>query len=166
MQPVRIGVLSDTHLSKLTPAFEQLVDLCFSSVSMIFHAGDLTDPHILKAFKNKKVHAVHGNMCSTGSLQALPRKKTVTVGKFTIGLIHNTGYAYNFEDQLSLEFDEVDCIIYGHTHTPTCHKSGGILYLNPGSFQTTGRFGAPGTFAILEADTELKATLYEVPALR
>lgn len=166
MPPVRIGVLSDTHLSQLTPEFQKLVDVCFSSTSIIFHAGDLTNPLILKAFKNKEIHAVHGNMCSAGCLQALPRKKTATVGKFTIGIIHNTGYAYDFEDQLSLEFDEVDCIIYGHTHRPTCHKSGGILYLNPGSFQTTGRFGAPGTFAILDVGTELNATLYEVPQLR
>ncbi len=130
---------------------------------MILHAGDLTNPLILNAFDGKEIHAVHGNMCSNGSLQALPRKKTIKVGEFTIGIIHNTGYAYDFEDQLALEFDEVDCIIYGHTHRPVCRTNGGILYINPGSFQATGRFGSPGTFALLDADTELKATLYEVP---
>ena len=166
MQPVRIGILSDTHLSQLTPEFQKLVDVCFSSTSMILHAGDLTNPLILKAFNGKEIHAVHGNMCSYNGLEALPRKRTITVGNFTIGIIHNTGYAYDFEDQLSFEFDEVDCIVYGHTHRPVCHTSGGILYINPGSFQTTGRFGSPGTFAVLDAGTELKATLYEVPVPR
>jgi hypothetical protein len=105
-------------------------------------------------------------MCSSAGLQALPRKKIITVGNFTIGIIHNTGYAYDFEDQLALEFDTVDCIVYGHTHRPICHKSGGILYINPGSFQSTGRFGAPGTFAILEAGAKLSASLYKVPVRR
>ncbi len=57
-------------------------------------------------------------------------------------------------------------IIYGHTHKPVCHESGGILYINPGSFQATGRFGAPGTFAILEVGKDLQATLYEISVLR
>jgi hypothetical protein len=166
MQPVRIGILSDTHLTGPTPEFKKLVDLCFAGTSMILHAGDLTDPLILSAFNGKEVHAVHGNMCSSAGLQALPRKKIITVGNFTIGIIHNTGYAYDFEDQLALEFDTVDCIVYGHTHRPICHKSGGILYINPGSFQSTGRFGAPGTFAILEAGTKLSASLYKVPVRR
>ncbi|MCI5147777.1 MAG: YfcE family phosphodiesterase, partial [Candidatus Electrothrix sp. AR3] len=34
---------------------------------------------------------------------------------------------------------------------------------NPGSFQTTGRYGAPCTYAILEAGKELKGTIYELP---
>lgn len=166
MQPVRVGILSDTHLSRPTPEFQKLVDICFAGTSIILHAGDLTEPFILQAFKGKVVHGVHGNMCSAASRQALPRKKTVTLGNFTLGIIHNTGYAYDFEDQLSLEFDQVDCIIYGHTHRPVCHTSGGILYINPGSFQSTGRFGAPGTFAILEVGETLSATLFEVPQRR
>ena len=166
MQPVRIGILSDTHLSQLTPYFQKLIDVCFASTPIILHAGDLTDPLILKAFNGKTIHAVHGNMCSQSCLQALPHKKTITVGTFTIGIIHNTGYAYDFEDQLSLEFDQVDCIVYGHTHKPVCHKSGGILYINPGSFQSTGRYGSPGTFAVLEVGKELTASLYEIPKPR
>ncbi len=166
MQPVRIGILSDTHLSHLTPDFQKLAEYCFVSTSMILHAGDLTDPLILKAFNGKEVHAVHGNMCSTDGLQRLPRKKTLQVGNFSIGMIHKTSYGYDFEDQLALEFDEVDCIVYGHTHRPVCHNRGGILHINPGSFLPTSRFGSPGTFAILEVGKELSASLYEVPAPR
>ena len=80
MQPVRIGILSDTHLSRLTPDFQNIVDVCFASTQVIIHAGDLTDPAILKAFSGKEVHAVHGNMCTYQSLDVLPRKKTLTVG--------------------------------------------------------------------------------------
>ena len=163
---IRIGVLSDTHISQAGSDFRKKAAACFADCSMILHAGDLTDPLILKAFNGREVHAVHGNMCSVDGLQSLPRKKTVRVGNFSIGIIHKTSYGYDFEDQLALEFDEVDCIVYGHTHKPVCYNRGGILYINPGSFQATSRFGSPGTFAILEVGKELSASLYEVPAPR
>jgi putative phosphoesterase len=123
----------------------------------------LTSITILKVFKNKEVHAVHGNMCDLATEKILPRKKTVRVGNFTIGIIHRPATPYNLENALLDEFDGVDCIVFGHTHQPVCKKSGGVLFINPGSFMPTGRYGAPGTYALLEVDTELRGRLAEVP---
>ena len=162
-QPIKVGVLSDTHLARLTPEFEARVAACFAGASIILHAGDLTEPVLLRAFEGQEVHAVHGNMCSVASQKLLPRKKVITLGGFTIGLIHRVSDNYDFEDRLRDEFEQVDCIVYGHTHWPTCHESDGILYLNPGSFLATSRFGHPGTYAILEIGDRLRATIYEVP---
>lgn len=162
-QPLTIGILSDTHLSRLTPEFEARVAACFAEASIILHAGDLTEPALLRAFAGREVHAVHGNMCSVASQKLLPRKKIVSVGRFTIGLIHRVTNSYDFEDRLADEFDQVDCIVYGHTHWPVCHESGGILFINPGSFLATGRFGSPGTYALLEVGDRLRATIHEVP---
>jgi len=165
MQPIKIGILSDTHIATITPEFRQKAAACFAETSIILHAGDLTSPEILAAFNGKEVHAVHGNMCEASSRRNLPRQETISIGGFTIGLIHNSGYAYDFEDRLRDEFGAVDCIVYGHTHRPVCHQTGGILFINPGSFMTTGRFGAPGTYAILEVGDELKAAIHEVPVI-
>ncbi|MDD5759381.1 MAG: metallophosphoesterase [Desulfobulbaceae bacterium] len=163
-QKLTIGILSDTHLSRLTTEFEERVARCFKGVSVVLHAGDLTTPSLLKAFGDREIHAVHGNMCSTASCQLLPRKKTITLGNFTIGLIHRVGNSYDFEDQLLDEFEQVDCIVYGHTHRPACFERYGILFINPGSFVATSRFGSPGTYAILEmASDTLRATIHEVP---
>jgi len=162
--PLRIGILSDTHLTRLTPEFEARVACCFKGASVILHAGDLTTPSLLKAFVGHEIHAVHGNMCSLASHQLLPRKKTIALGNFSIGLIHRVGNSYDFEDQLVHEFDRADCIVYGHTHRPACFERGGILFINPGSFVPTSRFGSPGTYAILEiAEDRLRATIHEVP---
>lgn len=163
MRPFTVGILSDTHISRVTPAFAEQVAACFADASVILHAGDLTDPSILQVFAGKEVHAVHGNMCGRACRQSLPDRKTISLGPFTVGLIHRAGYSYDFEDQLALEFDQVDCIVYGHTHRPACHTSGGILYINPGTFCSTGRYGAPGTYAILEVGRELRAAIHEVP---
>ncbi len=80
--PLTIGILSDTHLTRLTPEFSARVDCCFKGVSIILHAGDLTEPSILQAFASREVHAVHGNMCSHASRRLLPTKKTIQLGHF------------------------------------------------------------------------------------
>ncbi len=117
----------------------------------------------MKAFAGKEIHAVHGNMCSMATRQVLPTRKTVTINDFTIGIIHSSGYDYDFEDYLLNEFAPVDCIVYGHTHRPVCQKTGDVLYINPGSFVATGRHGACGTYAVLELGDEVRAAIYALP---
>ena len=56
-------------------------------------------------------------------------------------------------------------MIYGHTHQAVCHRVGERLIINPGSFKATGRYGAPGTYGILEVGNVLQATIHEVPQL-
>lgn len=158
----RIGILSDTHLSKPTESFQSRVASCFADVPIIIHAGDLTSLSILDVFDGRTVHAVHGNMCGAAAYNSLPRKKIVTLEHYTIGIIHRTGYSYDFEEYLLDEFPEADCIVYGHTHRPACHRIGKTLFINPGSFMATGRHGAAGTFAILEVGDSLHGQIYEV----
>jgi predicted phosphodiesterase len=68
-------------------------------------------------------------------------------------------------------FPGVDCIVYGHTHHAVCHRTYGVLFINPGTFQSSGPHGAPGTYAILTIDEQvpqakgLQAAIHEVPRL-
>lgn len=160
---IKIGILSDTHLVRLNDHFQQQISHCFADMDMIFHAGDLTDISILQAFRDKEVHAVHGNMCHGAAKQSLPTKKVVQVGSFSIGLMHGMGARHDVEDYLIREFDQVDCIISGHTHRPVCHCLYDILFINPGSFSGTGRYGAPGTYATLDVGETLVAAIHTVP---
>ena len=78
---LRIGVLSDTHLSTCTETFRRQTEAVFSDCQVIIHAGDLTDPGILTAFTGKEVHVVHGNMCNVAAQWRLPQQKTIRVGE-------------------------------------------------------------------------------------
>ena len=89
--PLTVGILSDTHLSRPTDEFLALAKVCFADAAVILHAGDLTDCSILEVFRNKKVYAVHGNMCHGSCAANLPRSRIVEVRGFRIGLIHRTG---------------------------------------------------------------------------
>jgi uncharacterized protein len=162
---IRAGVLSDTHLIRPDKSFSKQVHDCFDNCDVIIHAGDLTALAVLDAFHPKTIHAVCGNMCEHAVRARYPEQLLFQLGRFTIGLTHGAGLGQDIEDSLWNIFPEADCIIYGHTHRPVCHRHGKSLFLNPGCFQATSRFGAAGTFAILEAGSELSARIFEIPHL-
>jgi hypothetical protein len=163
MATTRIGILSDTHLAELSDRFQTQVATCFAGVDLVLHAGDLTNPTILAAFAGKEVLAVHGNMCNRESSTTLPALRTFTVGGFNIVLTHGDAFSYsNIEERLFTAFAEADCIVYGHTHRPVCHRLGDVLMINPGSFTAPGRHGAPPTYAILTVGRELAGEIREV----
>ncbi len=162
---IRAGVLSDTHLLHPDDSFRKLISVCFADCSVIIHAGDITDSSILEVFADKTLYAVHGNMCNMALYKQLPETRTFSLGPFSVGLTHGAGLGLDIESKLWELFPEVDCMIYGHTHRPVCHRTGNVLFLNPGSFQPTSRYGSPGTYGIIEAGEKLKANIFELPLL-
>ncbi len=159
---IKAGILSDSHLHKPSEFFLKQCQVAFADCSVIIHAGDLTDDSILTVFSAKKIYAVHGNMCSYQVQQLLPRSKLFQLEEVTIGLYHGAwGPIHTIEERSWNLFPPVDCIIYGHSHQAVCHKTGGTLFVNPGSFQSTGRHGHPGSYATLEIDgKKLHASLH------
>lgn len=162
---LKAGILSDTHLVRPDEQLVRLVEHCFKDCSIIIHAGDLTNASILEVFGDKEVHAVCGNMCDASVYRSLPKETSFKFGNYTIGLTHGAHLRGDIELNMWNIFPEVDCMIYGHTHRAVCHRQGGILIINPGSFRSTGRWGASGTYAILEAGESLQGSIHEVPVL-
>ena len=159
---IRVGVLSDTHLHQVDAQFTTQMAHLFAACEVIVHAGDLTDAGILAAFQGKTVYAVSGNMCNAATRISLPEQRVFQLGKFTIGLAHGAGMGMDIEDRLWTLFPEADCIVYGHTHRAVCHREGGrdgVLFLNPGTFRA-------GSYAILEAGDELRASLHTLGETR
>ena len=161
---VKIGILSDTHISEAGPAFLDRTKKAFSKCDIIVHAGDLTDVGILSVFGSKKVYAVAGNCCNIRTQQSLPHVATFEVlGKLFVVSHGADGPRHNIEDRLFDAYPEADCIIYGHTHIAVCHHIADTHYINPGSFKSTGTFGAQGTYAIVKVnDTGITAKILEL----
>ncbi|PIE57398.1 MAG: YfcE family phosphodiesterase [Desulfobulbus propionicus] len=160
----RLGILSDTHLTQVDSLFKKKIRHCFDDCQVIIHAGDLTAPSLLEALSHKTLYAVHGNMCNQDLHGQLPRQRSFTLGGFSFGLIHGDGLGHDIESRLWDIFPEADCVIYGHTHRAVCHTVAGRLIINPGSFRDTGRFGAPGTYAVVDIDEALHGRICRVPA--
>ncbi len=160
---IRAGVLSDTHLPRMSRRFRNQIQRCFQDCEVIIHAGDLTDASVMDAFAGKAVYAVHGNCCGRSSRMTFPRQLFFRLGAFHIGLIHGDALGPDSDAALWHLFPEADCIICGHTHTPRCERFGPMLFLNPGAFQENSPYGRPGTYAILELGAEPHAHLFEIP---
>jgi hypothetical protein len=65
--------------------------------------------------------------------KVFPKKRIIELGGFKIGLIHGGGSPFGIESRIQGEFNEVDAIVYGHTHTPANHRVKNIYFFNPGS---------------------------------
>ena len=131
---MKIGVISDTHLKEPHPDFKKVIEIYFRDVEKILHAGDFVDWSIVEFIsKQKELIAVCGNMDPPEIRKAFPQKRIVELHEFKIGLIHGGGAPFGIESRVREEFDEVDAIVYGHTHTPANHQVKNIYFFNPGS---------------------------------
>jgi putative phosphoesterase len=131
---MKIGVISDTHLKEPHPEFRKMIEFHFKDVEKIFHAGDFVEWSIAEYLSNRKeLIGVCGNMDSNDIQKAFPEKRVIELQGFKIGLIHGGGSPFGIESRIRKEFNEVDAIVYGHTHTPANHQVKNIYLFNPGS---------------------------------
>ena len=148
---MRLAVLTDTHVGSVQE-LPGLMRKALADADLIVHAGDFTEAAVLEGLRAfKEVKAVCGNMDSPAIQMALPRKELFVAAGKKIGLIHGYGPPKDLMETVRKEFSGVDCIVFGHTHRPVCHRLYETMFINPGSFLGSGRYGAPGTYAILEA---------------
>ncbi|MFH1350736.1 MAG: metallophosphoesterase family protein [Pseudomonadota bacterium] len=131
---VRIGVLSDTHLHRVSKDLLDIYNHYLKDMDIIFHAGDFVSHEIVNFFSNKKdFHGVSGNMDPFDVKTMVPEKKVVDIGAFKLGLIHGWGSLEGLEERIRSEFQNVDIIVYGHSHSAANHMRDGILFFNPGT---------------------------------
>ena len=129
---MRLAVLTDTHVGSMQelpgPMLKALAD-----VDLIVHAGDFTETAVLEGLRAlKEMKAVCGNMDSTMIKMALPRKELFVAAGKKIGLIHGWGTPLGIAGRVRGEFDDVDVIIFGHSHLSCNERIRGTLMFNPG----------------------------------
>jgi hypothetical protein len=149
---MRILVLSDTHMPRITHDLPQAIYDEIPNVDLIIHAGDFVEKEVLDKLKTlKETKAVYGNMDSSNMHNSLNQKEIIQVGKFKIGLIHGHGVPRDIIETVRGEFTGVDAIVFGHTHAPINIVKDGILFFNPGS-PTDKIFAEYNSYGILEID--------------
>jgi hypothetical protein len=147
---LKIGLISDTHLSRFDQRLAKITGKYFKDVDFILHAGDIVDLRVLEGFGDKEVKAVYGNMDPLSVQGALPQEIMLDLMGFKVALIHGWGMPLGIEKRIINKIGRhVDCVIYGHTHKACIKNHEGILFLNPGS-PTDKRFADRNTIGILE----------------
>jgi hypothetical protein len=160
-EKIKIGVISDTHLTGADERLKKIIAEHFSDVSLILHAGDLVDLSVLDMFEGKEVKAVFGNMDYPSVKEKLPEQLIFEVKGCKLGLIHGWGAPWGMEKKILERLGKLDCIVYGHTHKPANHKIDDVLFFNPGS-AVDRRFAASRTIGILEIDKEVVGRIIDI----
>ncbi|MFA5275783.1 MAG: metallophosphoesterase family protein [Candidatus Omnitrophota bacterium] len=162
---MRIGVLSDTHLTDKSQELPRKMLEDFKGVDLIIHAGDLIDCSVIDKLKKvcPNVIAVCGNMDPAEVRNKLPEKQIVSAGKFKIGVYHGNGVAANLVELLSGVFrnDAVDIIIFGHSHSGMNQEKNGIIFFNPGS-PTDKVYARENSYGIIELNDKIELKLVKL----
>lgn len=132
----RIGILADTHGATPPDLYESL-----SGVDCIFHAGDLGNPDVLLDLQViAPVYAVRGNIDFFEFSRQLPQEQIVTIGEVSFAITHGDRYPQSLiHRELLRRFqpENVDVIIFGHTHRYYLKRHGRIWLANPGTSHCT-----------------------------
>lgn len=133
----------------------------FADVEMVVHAGDITSQTVLDELRKfGPVEAVQGNM-DRSKLSSLPEEKVLEIEGRKIGVVHGWGAPAGIQQRIRSRFQDVDAIIYGHTHEPFNEIIDGVLFFNPGS--PTDNFFAPyKSVGILEVEQEISGQIIKL----
>jgi len=132
-------VLSDTHIHLAEEIHPEILKV-FPEMDLIVHAGDFVGSAVFEGLRRLgEVKAVHGNVDSMKLRGLLPDKELLVVGGKKIGITHGWGGPEGIEQRVRALFEDVDIIIYGHSHRARVEKIGNILFFNPGpGYQSFG----------------------------
>jgi putative phosphoesterase len=162
---MKIGVISDTHISDKTQELPVKIKEAFKGVDMIIHVGDLVELSVLEKLRKicSDVRGVCGNMDPQEVRKTLREKEIITAGKYRIGVMHGIGAPVNLIDVTTEAFknDRVDAIIFGHSHNGLNMVKNGILYFNPGS-PTDKVYAKVNSVGIIEVNDKIEGRIIEI----
>jgi putative phosphoesterase len=134
--PTHLLIVADTHVPKrardLTPALWREIE----AADVVLHAGDWVDETLLDAVeaRARRLVAVWGNNDHGALRERLPEVARVEVDGIRIAVVHETGTAKGREERCSAAYDDVDVLVFGHSHIPwDTTTATGLRLLNPGS---------------------------------
>jgi len=132
------------------------------------HAGDMITLETAEALKNlgKKFIAVSGNMDNEEVKSNYPLKKIFKAGNFKIGLMHGYGPPAGLIGVLQQAFagEDLDMIIFGHSHKDFNETIGGVLFFNPGS--ATDRIHCEyNSYGMIEVTDRITARVIKIKSL-
>ncbi|MEW6358810.1 MAG: metallophosphoesterase family protein [Planctomycetota bacterium] len=156
---MKIGVLSDTHAAGASDIPTEVFE-AFRDVELILHAGDIIELAVIDGLEElAPVRAVYGNMDPPATREALPDKTIIQAEGKRIGLIHGSGGPLGIHNRVRAKFDDVDMIVFGHSHRPINETVDGVLMFNPGS-PTDLHFAPYRSFGIISIEgDEILATI-------
>lgn len=167
--PALLGVVADTHVpsSGKRWATEPVVQF-FQRVrpDLILHAGDAGHVSILNELQEvAPTIAVRGNADPLDLIEVLPDQWCVTVGTRKILLMHGDRGRSAVATARAAAGDDIDLVIFGHSHHPLIELAGETILFNPGSpteRRWNPHFGV-GLITVSDREIDPELVLFEDP---
>lgn len=156
---MKVVVMADTHMPKRAKKLPSKLLSGLKTTDLIIHAGDWQTIDVYKELKEyAKVEGVVGNVDGLEIQEHFDHKKLLDLMGFKIGVVHGHGTKMTTEKRALAAFkdEEVDGIIFGHSHIPVLKYINGVLVFNPGS-PTDKRRQPLYSYGILTIGEELRA---------
>ncbi|XKE67938.1 metallophosphoesterase [Jeotgalibacillus malaysiensis] len=154
---MKIIVLSDTHMPRMAKSLPPRLLKELVSAELILHTGDFNTIDVLHELEQfAPVKGVYGNADHEELIKTLPEKQIIEAGSYKIGLVHGHGKGMTTEKRAIAAFanDQIDLLIYGHSHIPSFKTTDGLQVLNPGS-PTDKRRQKQFSFVVLTVEETL-----------
>lgn len=133
-----IGLISDTHSLLREEVINNLIDC-----ELIIHTGDIGKIDVISKLNGiSNVEFIRGN-CDKDERIA-KEDKIIEIHDTRIYLIHNIS-----KINIDLKKENINIIVYGHSHKANIYEKNDILYINPGSVGPR-RFNLPISMAKLK----------------
>ena len=150
---MKIAVISDTH-NLFRPEVKEIISKCDGVV----HAGDVNSKKVLDEIKASlgteiPFYVVRGNNDREWA-RDLPKSISFVFGGLKFFLVHN-------KKDVPSNLEDIQIVVYGHSHKYTEEIVDGRLWLNPGSCGKR-RFRLAVTMAILHLEEQSRGTKWRV----
>lgn len=160
---MKIGVISDTHMPKKGNMFPKDLVKGLQDVDYIIHAGDWSEMIVRDLLENiAPVIGVHGNVDSPEIKASYPRQEIIELNRFRIGIVHGhegkSSYTTAQRAYASFSEENINCIIFGHSHIPYKQLHEETILFNPGS-PTDKRFQSFYSYGVMEITNEINIQL-------
>lgn len=134
---MKIGVVSDTHLSGRGRKLPEALLDAFRQADVIVHAGDWVSMDVYEQLAAiAPVYGVAGNCDGEELIRKFGFVRNVECSGVRIGIVHgHEGPGRTTPERARLAFrdDPPDLIVFGHSHIPYMERAGQTLLFNPGS---------------------------------
>jgi putative phosphoesterase len=132
----RVLLLADTHLPRRARDLPAVVWQHVETADVVVHAGDWVEPGLLDDLQRRahRVVGVFGNNDGAELRRRLPEVARESLGGVRFAVVHETGDAKGREARCEAAYDDVDVLVFGHSHIPwDTVTPRGLRLLNPGS---------------------------------
>ena len=127
-------IISDTHMPRMAKNLPPRLLEELSQTDLIIHAGDWQTAALYSELsKYAPLVGVYGNADGEEIKQLVGEKVLLELGGFRVGVIHGHGKGKTTEGRAVEAFadENLDLLIYGHSHIPVNRSQEGLIIFNP-----------------------------------